>query len=154
MKEDENEVYIQHYINLSQNYNSKDQIYNEHISDIKQKINSLADQGNYKFEVYRKMNPSLEPSPFLNLPHPLSDTIIKFRLGSHKLPIETGRWKGLDRGDRVCPECRVLGDEEHFLFVCPQIRRDDLQLPVELSDLWKNADVFKLFERLMDIDVL
>ena len=48
----------------------------------------------------------------------------------------------------------MLGDEEHFLFACPQIRRDDLQLPVEYTDLWKNANVFQLFERLMDIDVL
>ena len=100
------------------------------------------------------MNPTLEPSPLLNLPHPLSDTIIKFRLGSHKLPIETGRWRGLERGDRVCAECQVLGDEEHFLYVCPQIQRNDLQLPGELADLWKHADVFKLFARLKDIDVL
>ena len=154
LKEDENEKYIQHYVRLSQSYNSKDEIYNASVSRIKQQINSLADQGNYKFQIYRRMNPSLEPSPFLNLPHPLSDTIIKFRLGSHKLPIETGRWRGLDRSDRVCPECQVLGDEQHFLYVCPQIRRDDLQLPGELVDLWKHANVFRLFTRLKDIDVL
>ena len=124
------------------------------VSDIKQQINSLADQGKYKFQIYRKMNPSLEPSPFLNLPHPLSDTIMKFRLGSHKLPIETGRWKGLDRNDRICPECKVLGDEEHFLYDCQQIRRDDLQLPGSFADLWQHANVFKLFSRLVDIDVV
>ena len=139
---------------MSRTYTSKDEIYTACVSDIKQQINSLADQGKYKFQMYRRMNPSLEPSPFLNLPHPLSDTIIKFRLGSHKLPIETGRWKGLDRCDRVCPECKVLGDEEHFLYTCPQIRRDDLQLPGSFSDLWKDADVFKLFSRLVDIDVV
>ena len=154
LKEDENEKYIQHYITISRKYTSKSEIYNEFVSDIKQQINSLADQGNYKFEIYRRMNPTLEPSPLLNLPHPLSDTIIKFRLGSHKLPIETGRWRGLERGDRVCAECQVLGDEEHFLYVCPQIQRNDLQLPGELADLWKHADVFKLFARLKDIDVL
>ena len=154
LKEDQNEKYIQHYVSISQQYTSKDEVYNKFMADIKQQINSLADEGNYKFQIYRRMNPSLQPSPFLNLPHPLSDTIIKFRLGSHKLPIETGRWKGLERRERVCPDCQVLGDEEHFIYTCPQIRRDDLRLPGEFADLWNHADVFKLFARLKDIDVL
>ena len=75
-------------------------------------------------------------------------------LGSHKLPIETGRWKGLDRCDRLCPECQVLGDEEHYLFHCSLVRRDDLLLPEEFGNLWKNANVFKLFARLVDVDLL
>ena len=54
----------------------------------------------YKYQIYWKMNTSLNPSPFFNLQHPLTDTIIKFRLGSHKLPIETGCWKGLKSLDR------------------------------------------------------
>ena len=154
LKADENLQYIQHYVNISHKYTSKKDIYNEYVSEIRRQINSLADQGNYKFEIYRKMNPSLERSHFLDLPHPLSDTIIKFRLGSHKLSIETGRWKGLDRSDRICPQCNVLGDEEHYLYSCVQVRRDDLQLPLEMKDLWKNAGVFTLFSRLKDIDVL
>ena len=59
-----------------------------------------------------------------------------------------------DRNDRVCPECKVLGDEEHFLYDCQQIRRDDLQLPGSFADLWQHANVFKLFSRLVDIDVV
>ena len=154
LKADENLQYIQHYVNISHKYTSKKDIYNEYMSEIRGQVNSLADQGNYKFEIYRRMNPSLERSHFLDLPHPLSDTIIKFRLGSHKLPIETGRWKGLDRSDRICPQCNVLGDEEHYLYSCVQVRRDDLQLPLEMKDLWKHAGVFTLFSRLKDIDVL
>ena len=154
LKADENLRYIQHYVDISQKYTSKKEIYNEYMSQVKQQINSLADQGNYKFMIYRRMNPSLERSPFLHLPHPLSESIIKFRLGSHKLPIETGRWKGLERSDRVCPECMVLGDEEHFLFSCVQVRRDDLHLPLEFENLWKHAGVFELFSRLKDVDVL
>ena len=152
--EDEHEEYIQHYVKLSLQYASKDEIYNEQISYIKQQIKLLADEGSYKYQIYLQMNPKLEPSPFINLPHPLSDSIIRFRLGSHKLPIETGRWKGLSRMDRVCSECKVLGDERHFLYSCSRIRRDDLQLPTELADLWKNPDVFKLFSRLSDDDLM
>ena len=154
LKQDKNEDYIQHYVTMSEKYSSKDEIYAEFVSDLKDQVNKLADEGLYKYQIYRKMNPSLDPSPFLNLPHPLTETIIKFRLGSHKLPIETGRWKGLDRCDRLCPECQVLGDEEHYLFNCSLVRRDDLLLPEEFGNLWKNANVFKLFARLVDVDLL
>ena len=152
--EDENEEYIQHYVKLSSQYTSKEEIYNEQISVIKQQIKQLADEGSYKFQIYLQMNPKLEPSPYLNLPHPLSESIIKFRLGSHKLPIETGRWKGLSRMERVCPQCQVLGDEHHFIYSCSRIRRDDLQLPTEVAELWKTPDVFKLFSRLLDDDLM
>ena len=150
LKQDTNEDYIQHYMTISDTYSSKDEIYAEFASDLKDRVNKLADEGLYKYQIYRKMNPSLNPSPFINLLH----HIIKFRLGSHKLPIETGRWKGLDRCDRVCPECQVLGDEEHYLFYCFLVRRDDLLLPEVFGNLWKNANVFKLFSRLVDVDLL
>jgi len=154
LKEDDSEPYIQHYVNISRKYSSKEDIYNEYANDIKQQINSLAAQGNYKYQIYKKINPSLECSPSLNLPHPLSDKAIKFRLGSHKLPIETGRWKGLERKDRVCSECKVLGDEDHFLFDCTEIRRDDLMLPGNLAEIWQHPSVFTLIPRLMDLDLL
>ena len=115
---------------------------------------SLAQNGHYKFQIYKRFNPSLEPSPFINLPHPLADKAIKFRLGSHKLPIETGRWKGIGRADRVCTECNVLGDEDHFLFRCTTIRRDDLMLPENLFDIWTHPNVFQLIARLMNTELL
>ena len=154
LKEDENEPFIQHYINISNKYSSKEDIYTEYMNDIKQQINSLAQNGHYKFQIYKRFNPTLEPSPFINLPHPLADKAIKFRLGSHKLPIETGRWKGIGRADRVCTECNVLGDEEHFLFRCTTIRRDDLMLPENLFDIWSHPNVFQLVARLMNSELL
>ena len=71
--EDENEEYIQHYVKLLSQYTSKEENYNEQISVIKQQIKLLADEDSYKFQIYLKMNRKLEPSPFLNLPHPLSE---------------------------------------------------------------------------------
>ena len=65
-------------------------MFDAQISGIKQLIRLLADEGIYEFKMYLQMNPKLEPSLFINLPHPLSDTSIKFRLRSHKLSIETG----------------------------------------------------------------
>ena len=47
------------------------------------------------------MNPTLSPSPFLDVIHPVAADIIKFRVGSHYLPIETGRLVRLDHIDCV-----------------------------------------------------
>ena len=44
----------------------------------------------------------------------------KFRTSNHNLPIETGRWKNIERADRLCTlcECEDVGDEYHYLFIC------------------------------------
>jgi hypothetical protein len=35
------------------------------------------------------------------------------------MPIETGRWQNISRGDRICHVCREeVGDEYHYLFLC------------------------------------
>ena len=70
--------YIQLYVTISERYASKDEIYAEFASDIKDQVNKLADEGLYKYQIYRKMNPSLDPLPFLNLTYPLTESIIKF----------------------------------------------------------------------------
>ena len=46
-------------------------------------------------------------------------SLTKFRISSHNLPVETGRYKGLDRKDRICPHCNDgIGDEVHYILVC------------------------------------
>ena len=43
----------------------------------------------------------------------------KFRLSSHNLMIETGRYKKMKPEERVCPFCpRAIEDEMHFLLDC------------------------------------
>jgi hypothetical protein len=46
----------------------------------------------------------------------------KFRLSSHQLAIETGRYTNVDRRLRICQECnmRMIENEYHFLLVCPK----------------------------------
>ncbi len=54
---------------------------------------------------------------------------VRFKLGCHNLAIETGRWTGVPRAERVCHRCQqgALDDERHLVFECPafeHLRRD------------------------------
>jgi hypothetical protein len=46
--------------------------------------------------------------------------VLLFRTTNHKLPIETGRWNGIDRENRQCLKCnsRSIGDEFHYIMEC------------------------------------
>ena len=78
----------------------------------------------------------------------------KFRLGSHKLSIETKRWSGLEREDRLCVSCNILGDENHVIYECRDIMREDMDLTKPISSIWKSADINKLFERILNNDYI
>ena len=110
--------YLKHYEELVSKYATGTDIITESLSEIKQKIYRLADAGHYKFQIYVKINPDLMPSPFLSIVHPLAIDVIRFRVGSHYLPIETGRWCRKPRNERVCMNCGILGDENHVLYHC------------------------------------
>ena len=45
-----------------------------------------------------------------------------FQLGNHNLAIETGRYNGISRENKLCEFCNmhVLESEYHFLLVCPK----------------------------------
>ena len=147
--------YIQHYIDLCNKYENYDDIYKECINEVKTKIRELAQRiDKYKFTIYSELNPELQKSSFITQPHPLSRDIIRFRLGSHSLPIETGRWARKQRADRKCIECGVLGDERHALFTCPKIDRSDLTLPNSICDIWNSDDIFTLVERMKNANIL
>jgi hypothetical protein len=46
-------------------------------------------------------------------------TIAKFRCSNFKFPIETGRWNGVPKHERICNLCgNRIGDEFHYLFIC------------------------------------
>ena len=86
--------YLKHYLTLQTKYSSHREIYRAYINDVKTKIRHHASKpsGGTKFKMYLKINPNLESSPFTESLHPVASDIIRFRLGSHSLPIEKGRW--------------------------------------------------------------
>ena len=91
-----------------------------------------------------QINPSLTQSPFVVMPGMIALSCIKFRLGSHSLPIEVGRWRRKKRNERLCTHCNELGDEKHFLFRCLRINRDGMRLiDDDLENVWKNENILK-----------
>ena len=105
--------YLKHYIQLSETFNDQREIYKHYVKSVKDRIHEYAVKGRTKFATYLTLNPELTPSPFLTSMHPLAIDTIRFRVGSHCLPIETGRWSQRKREDRVCDVCGVVGDEVH-----------------------------------------
>ena len=104
----------------------------------------------YKYWIYLQLNPNLKPSPFLNRIDKIGKAITKFRLGSHLLKIETGRWNRTPRESRLCDICGVVEDEVHVIYSCTKVHRSDLHLPHPLSAIWDHECVNQLFKRLID----
>ena len=51
-------------------------------------------------------------------------TLLRFRMGSHSLPIVLGRRTGVPRAQRLCQRCNLhaLHDERHLVFECPAMQ--------------------------------
>ena len=67
-----------------------------------------------------KTNLSLEKYFFI-LNRTKAIQFAKFRTDNNHLPIEIGRWEGIDINDRKCHLCNTndIGDSFHYLLVCP-----------------------------------
>ena len=148
MEEENRSAYIQHYENLVMKYSSKEDIVREFREQLRVKIRHKANSGHYKYNIYTRINPDLNSSHLINSLHPTALSMVRFRLGSHNLPIETGRWIRRPRMERLCSACGELGDEEHVLFRCSLVRRDDLTVEENLSKIWDKPDTFELFKRI------
>ena len=60
-----------------------------------------------KLDFYLKFKDSFDREKYLSiikLPK-IRNPVARFRMSSHKLPVETGRYKGLIREDRIRPNC-------------------------------------------------
>ena len=154
---DENKTkYIKYYIQLDERYRNPNDVLKEALSELKRSIQEkaqLPDQ-HYRFYIYHELNPQLLPSPFLTCASG-ADAITRFRLGSHNLPIEMGRWSRTRREERLCNSCQILCDERHVLFHCSDVQRNPSHNFTEvLSDLWKNKDIFELFHSISKTEYL
>ena len=144
--------YLKHYVDLDGRYTTDAELIEESLHEVKENIRQLAanKDKHYKFWMYLQINPELSISPFLYRVDPVGKSLIKFRVGSHNLKIETGRWANIPREERLCSSCHVLEDERHIIFDCCQVNREDLPNIQEqsLSSIWKYEKVNTLFDRI------
>ena len=75
---------------------------------------------------YLSLNPRLEVHPIYTdccttIPDYLRITFTRFRISSHMLRVETGRWSRTPREDRLC-QCGLDIQNEGHVFVCPMAR--------------------------------
>ena len=80
---------------------------------------------------YHIFKENIELESYLKLlPKKLYIPIIKFRTSNNKLPVETGRWENIPYGERKCSLCNKndIGDEFHYLLVCPLFQEDRCNL--------------------------
>ena len=75
----------------------------------------------YNYQIFKR---ELSLDYLVKLPPPLRIIFAKFRLSNHNLPIEKGRHENIIRIERKCTQCHVLGDEFHYLFICPLFHDD------------------------------
>ena len=121
---------------------------NEFRINIKKRFHEQARKNRTKFLTYLQIHPAVSPSPFLRIIHPVAGEIIKVRVESHYIAIETGRWVILERSERLCDTSRVVRDERHIIFDCSLIKRNDLFLKDGLDNILNQPDILKPFSRI------
>ncbi len=82
-------------------------------------------EGSSKCSLYRNFKTELCSEKYLcKLSEPFSRYICNFRVSNHKLPIEVGRHRKIERIKRICPFCdnKDIGDEYHYICICEQFK--------------------------------
>ena len=73
----------------------------------------------------------------------------ELRCGCAKLEVETGRWKGVAREDRICSLCKEdMGAESHFLTSCEALKDERFDLEQFLNYEDENFDLNVVMRRL------
>jgi superfamily II helicase len=67
-------------------------------------------------------------------------SICRLRISSHRLQIETGRYRNVPRDERICQQCseNEIEDEVHFLIKCSENKVVREQLFLLISQKCKN----------------
>ena len=73
-------------------------------------------------------------------------SLSKFRLSSHDLAIEKGRYNNINIENRLCIYCNMnaIENEFHFLLVCPKYRHLRIKYFKPYFCQWPNVNKFKI----------
>jgi hypothetical protein len=89
------------------------------LSDSSKELNYRISKTKFEFEEYFNV---------LNIGDAIR--LSRFRTTNRYLPIETGRWRNIDRGNSYCNlcNCQKLGDEYHYVLECSSLNDKRKQL--------------------------
>ena len=71
---------------------------------------------------YRLFKSTFQQEPLIKLlPNDCVTQLVKFRTTNNRLPVNQLRYEGVLRHQRICVKCNLqeVGDEFHYIFVCP-----------------------------------
>ena len=132
-------------------------------SATERRIQSIRNSTQTKIVTYRRINPSLSVHRiYTSSNNYIADyrrvELTRFRVGSHRLKVETGRWSRIPRDQRTCA-CSVGGiqDERHVIFDCDFTRayRESYELgpTQELHEVLSSDDYLDYIREIMKIFV-
>ena len=105
-----------------------------------------------KLTLYEKLKISYSPEKYVtqNLSPNVRSCIAQFRLGVLPLHVETGRFSGKPKDQRVCKMCNsnVVEDELHFLFMCERYNDLRYTLYQKISKYYSDFKSLTLYEKL------
>ena len=117
-------------------------------------VESLRPVTTSKVRTYKEINPELSIHPVYTTKDYINErerlVFTRFRLCSHHLKIETGRWARVNAEDRVCDCGLGVQDESHVLFDC--VKTEDVRAVfgvtggefADIGELMMRMDVHKL----------
>ena len=110
-----------------------------------------------KLDLSRKIKQSFGPEMYvkLNMDRYDKSLLSQFRYGILPLEIETGRYRGVERENRVCTLCNegVIEDQIHFALRCPiynDLRNDFYNICMERIPNWVNLTDIDRIATLFD----
>ena len=114
-----------------------------------QELNGFFDNSS-KCNLYKYVNDGFKLQFYLTkaIPNTYVQYISKYRMSSHKLEVEQGRYHNVSRNERICKMCSnsEIEDEFHFLLVCPFY--DNFRKMYIKKYYYKKPSTYKLIQLL------
>lgn len=101
-------------------------------------------KGGNKLRTYRLFKNKYEYEPYLDWgDYRQRRLLTKFRISTHNLEVETGRYKNIPFDQRTCKLCnQTVEDEIHFLFECTSLSH--VRLPIINEIILKYPNLYQL----------
>ena len=136
-------------------YNSLENQGCKHLEKLKIEIQN---KNTTRYTTYKKINPQLQPNPANKITTISEEKRIaaaRFRLSSHQLMIEKGRWARLPPNQRIC-DCtnrNEIQDEHHVIFNCKKtdLIRNKYNFQGTTIEQFFQNDTKTVFDILFDI---